>query len=357
VELSLGRLYVQDAQYEKAIDLLSLYLLDRPGASDAMLMLASAYEHTRNFPAAVELLQEASAAQPRQPRIATWLAEMNEQAGQWKEAAAVWGRLADGAPQNGSYRTRQANALVNAGDVDAGRRLLVSLTDRAPKDVAAWYLLSEVDRRAGNGAKAEQDARKIEEIDPADPRGPLALAAAKSAQGDHRAAVAVLEDARRRDTHNAELLFELGNEYEQAKRFDRAEQMFRDVIAAEPKNADALNFLGYLLADRGTKLDEAVTLITRALAIEANNPSFLDSLGWAYVKQDKLDRARDPLQRAAAALPRTSVIQDHLAELYFKMKLYRDAAEAWDRALDGDRSGIDVPAITKKRDRARAMAK
>jgi tetratricopeptide (TPR) repeat protein len=117
-----------------------------------------------------------------------------------------------------------------------------------------------------------------------------------------------------------------------------------------------LNSLGYLLADHGRKLDEAVELIKRALALEADSPSYLDSLGWAYFKLNRFDDARAPLERAASARPKTSVILDHLGELHFQVKRYRDAADAWDQALAGDREGIDVAAITKKRDRARQLA-
>src|SRR5262249_54690891 len=103
------------------------------------------------------------------------------------------------------------------------------------------------------------------------------------------------------------------------------------------------------------KLPEAVDLISRALKIETDNPSFLDSLGWAYVQQANFTAARDPLQRAAAALPKDSVIQDHLAELYFRLKLYDDAVATWARALSGDRAGVDVGEITKKRNRAKGL--
>lgn len=396
-ELTLGRLYVQAGQFPKAIETLRLFLLDRPDYPDALLLLANAYEHTHDLASAIETLEAAAAVQPDQARISTWLANLQEQSGRWTAAAAVWGRLAEAHPRNASYRNRQATALVNGGEISAGRQTLTRLTEQNPRDVGAWYLLSQVDRRAGDPARAEEDARRIAEIDPADPRGPLALAEAKAARGDYRGVVAVLdplvreprtadvengwharmaghlasalaeigdrtraisvlEAAYRRDRRNTDLLFDLGAAYERARRFDRAEETLREVIASEPRNAAALNYLGYMLAEQGKKLDEAVELISRALAIQADNPSFLDSLGWAYVKQSKLDRARDPLQRAAAALPRTSVIQDHLAELYFRLKRYSDAVAAWDRALDGDREGIDVGAVTKKRDRARALA-
>jgi tetratricopeptide (TPR) repeat protein len=221
LELTLGRLYVRGEQFVKAIEVLRLFLLDRPDYADGLVLLATAQEGTRA----------------------------------WKEAADNWSRLVRVQPRNVGYRARQGNALANSGD------------------------------------------------------------------------------------------------------FDGAEEAFRAVIAAQPGNASALNYLGYMLAERGAKLDEAVELITRALAIDRDNPSFLDSLGWAYVMQAKLESARDPLQRAAAALPKTSVIQDHLAELYFRLKQYPEAVAAWDKALDGDRAGIDVAVITQKRDRAKALAK
>jgi len=96
--------------------------------------------------------------------------------------------------------------------------------------------------------------------------------------------------------------------------------------------------------------------VQRALALEPGNPSYLDSLGWAYFRQSKLELARPPLEQAVAALPQNSVILDHLGEVYFQLKRYREAARVWDRALAGDRRDIDVESITKKRDKAKALA-
>ncbi len=174
--------------------------------------------------------------------------------------------------------------------------------------------------------------------------------------GEPKRAIEVIENASRRDAANGRLLFGLAEAYERDGQHDAAERTFRKIIAAEPKHAAALNYLGYMLADRGEKLDEAVGFITRALAIEGDNPSYLDSLGWAYFRLRRFGEALSPLVRAAALLPEISVIQDHLGDLYFEMKRYGEAAAAFGKALDGNRADVEVADITKKRDRARELA-
>ena len=134
---------------------------------------------------------------------------------------------------------------------------------------------------------------------------------------------------------------------------DEAERTFREILDADPSHAPSLNYLGYMLAERGRKLDEAVSFISRALEIDADNPAYLDSLGWAYYKQARYADALSPLERAASGLPGVSVIQEHLGDLYLQLKRYSDAAAAFDRALEGDRADIDEAAVRSKRDQAR----
>ena len=88
--------------------------------------------------------------------------------------------------------------------------------------------------------------------------------------------------------------------------------------------------------------------LKKALEIEPDNGSYLDSLGWAYFKADKLDLAEDNLQRAADQLKTNSVIQDHYGEVLFKLGRYDDAIAAWTRALAGDGDSIDKADIDKK---------
>jgi tetratricopeptide (TPR) repeat protein len=120
------------------------------------------------------------------------------------------------------------------------------------------------------------------------------------------------------------------------------------VLSKDPEHAPALNYLGYMLAERGERLDESVSLLNKALAIEPDNGSYLDSLGWAYYKADKLDLAVTNLERAAGQMQSNSVIQDHYGDVLFKLSRYDDAIAAWNRAIGGDGDSIDRATIDKK---------
>ncbi len=140
----------------------------------------------------------------------------------------------------------------------------------------------------------------------------------------------------------------LASTLERDRKYGDAEAIFRQIIADDPKNADAFNSLGYMFAERGQKLDEAIALVQRALTLEPGNAAYLDSLGWAYYKQNRFDQAEAPLREAAEKLPTVSVIQDHLGDLLDKRGLFEEAITAWQKALDGDSDSISRPDLDDK---------
>lgn len=397
VMLLLGQLYLRHEQPDKAVVVLRQFLNERPDYPQALLLLAQAYTATGRTAEGRELLDAFRKTQPSTVEDRAAAIDDLEEAGQWRQAAAEWATLIRQAPSVPLYQVRYAVALINGGDLERARQTLVALTTAQPKEIAAWYVLSQVERRLGNDAAAETAAQKILAIDATDARGPLAVAALRFAKkdyrgvvqaleprladpgphdvesgmfsrmagqaseawfelGDKKKAVQVLEAAERRAPDDQSLLFSLSSAYGRAKQIDQAERVARTALAKDASDARALNFLGYLLAENGRKLDEAVTLITRALAQDADNPAYLDSLGWAFYKQGKFAAAVEPLAKAAAGAPESSVIQEHLGDLYMQLKRYGEAVTAFDRALSGDGDGTEVPILTKKRDRARELA-
>jgi tetratricopeptide (TPR) repeat protein len=392
--LALSQAYLRRGRYDDAVMSLEAFMRTQPGYPEATLMLSAAHEGAGSVDRAAEVLEELVIAEPNYLRGRVAAAELYERLGRWDEAARHWGGAAGDRSEAG-YRLNQAAALINGERLEAARDTLREIVADVPDEIPAWYLLAVVERRLDNPTGAEAAARRIAAIDPEDARGLLAQAHALAAREDHRGVIELLQPrvdaARPRDVssgmfarlvselvaayeqageparaiqllerareEDAELLFALGAAYERHDRIDQAERAFRELIRRDPDHAGALNYLGYMLADRGERLDEAVAFVQRALDLDRNNPAYLDSLGWAFFKQGRLDEARGPLERAAAALPTVSVIQDHLGDLYLQLKRYSEAVRAFEQALAGDREDLNVTATSRKLDEARRLAR
>ena len=313
VDLTLGRLYLQTKSYDKAIALLRRVQLEQPGSTELAMMIATAEEGAGRTADAAETLREAIADNPKFFRGLIMLAELSEKQGEWDAAADAYTKAQALNPRI-DLASRRAAALINAGKAPAARDLLQPGAAKPDAEPMVLYLYATALRQSGDLAGAEAAARRLRAAAPNDPRG----------------------------------LYVLAQVLEQRKDFDGAERALREILERDPEDATALNYLGYMLAERGQRLDEAVTLVQRALKLEPGNPSFLDSLGWAYYQQGKLDLADPPLTEAAGKLPNNSVILDHLGDLRFKQRRFSDATAAWQRALNGDGESIDRQVIEKK---------
>ena len=129
------------------------------------------------------------------------------------------------------------------------------------------------------------------------------------------------------------VLFSHASLLERAKRFDESEAKFRELLEKDPDNAGALNYLGYMLADRNVKLDEAHDMIQKALDLEPDNGAYLDSLGWVYYRQDKLQLAERYLMRSLEQYGQDPVVHTHLGDVYFKLGRSEQARKHWERGL------------------------
>ena len=131
------------------------------------------------------------------------------------------------------------------------------------------------------------------------------------------------------------VFFMRGAMYERLKKYDASEAEFRKVLDMDPDSAGALNYLGYMLADRSVRLDEAQKMITRALELDPDNGAYLDSLGWVYYRQNRLDDAEQALVRALSksGIGQDPTVHDHLGDVYLKLGKTKDAITQWQASL------------------------
>jgi tetratricopeptide (TPR) repeat protein len=128
----------------------------------------------------------------------------------------------------------------------------------------------------------------------------------------------------------------------------------------DPTNAEALNYLGYMFADQGVRLDEAQNLIKRAVDIQPNNGAFLDSLGWVYYRLNRLDEAARQESRSVQLIPTDPTIHDHMGDIYFKLGKIKEAIDQWQLSMKefntsapGDLEPDEIAKVQKKLDGAR----
>jgi tetratricopeptide (TPR) repeat protein len=213
----------------------------------------------------------------------------------------------------------EANALVELGRVDEGVGLIRARLKGDADDYEEYLYISSLLINAGRGTEAVEAGRKALALVPAD------------------------DSAR---ANNALLL--ISSAQERAGDVKGSEATLRQILLKEPENATALNNLGYFLVERGERLDEALGMIERAVRKEPGNPSYLDSLGWAYFKQGKLNMAEKYLSDAARRNPGSVAIQEHLGDLFQKLGQKEKATGFWRKALSLASEAADSARIKAK---------
>ena len=209
-------------------------------------------------------------------------------------------------PDERSLKVLHASLLGEQGKVEEAVKELQGLLKNNPEDRETYLAIAQIYSQAKRYADAESAIRK-------------ALSLSTAADDQNYA------------------LFLLGGVYERQKKYDLAEEEFKKVLAGNPLDgqvtASAANYLGYMLADRGVRLEESVKYIRKALDLDPNNPAYLDSLGWAYYKMQKYDLAEPYLSKAGRLMANDPTIHEHLGHLYFQMGKKTMALQEWERAL------------------------
>lgn len=156
------------------------------------------------------------------------------------------------------------------------------------------------------------------------------------------------------------VLFLRGTLLDRQKRYDEAEETFHRTLALDPQNATVLNYLGYMLAERGVRLNEAIAMIRKAVELDPQNYAFLDSLGWAYFKAGQYALAEQYLHQAIERSAADPTVHDHLGEVYEKTGRLKLAVDQWERSLTeysrslpADAEPEDVAKVQHKLENAR----
>jgi tetratricopeptide (TPR) repeat protein len=315
--------YAASQQLKEAIPLYLRVLELQPDDANAREKLATGFVMTNQRDKAVEMLEQIIKDHPEKYQPYDLLAQVLDEearslqrANHLEEAKAKFAKVAANYEQSLLINPNHAGTYVRLAelllgplrDADRAVKLLAEARRRFPGAPEIVYYLAIAQREA---KQSQQAVATFEE----------ALHEAQLEEDD--------------DFVNAKFYFNYGAAAEQAGLYDKAADLLRKSIALDPANsAETCNYLGYMWADHNMNLDEAETMIRRALESEPNNASYLDSLGWVEFRKGQFGQALNDLLRAAKAAEREDpIVFEHIGDTYLKLNRTREALEAWQKAL------------------------
>jgi len=315
LNFTLGRMYTVSGQPQKGIEALRRVIEQSPYSPQARTALAQAYASIGDLKSAIETLDEIA---DDAPQLLEDMGKYQMSASLYKDAIGTYTRALQAQPNNRRFKQQ---------------RIIAAFEDKQFQQAATFA--------------AEAQAQH-----PDDPSFSRLQASALIKTGNTPRAIELLESTASK-FRDADTQLMLADVYNDSGRSTDAERTLRQLLVANPSDARVLNYLGYMLAQNGKDLDEAIRLVNRALLGDPGRAEYLDSLGWAYYKRGDLGEAEKYLSEAALKRPDHPEILDHLGDVYAKRGRWQEAISAWTKALASKEEGIEPAAVQKKIEDAR----
>jgi len=353
----LGRVYEETGRYTEAAKVMT-YLLDKGTGEEArsnrfvfQQHLAADYLEMGDYEKAISLYQDMAKVDPK--RTGPQLIQAYRVSKQFDKALSLGKDLSEKNPGDVEIGILYARALADAGKPREGTEVLARLLEENPDNIDLYVNLSQVYLQDKRYSDAEKILRQAETKSPDNIEiyvnlSQVYLQNKRFADAEQMLVLAENKSPDKED--NERLKIRLASVYEKQNDFDRAESIAKEILQADPQNAEALNYIGYMLADRGIRLEEAVNYVKEALAIEPQNGAYLDSLGWAFFKLNDLANAEKYLLEAGEIVRNDPTIEEHLGDLYFKTGNLQKARDFWTKSVNIGTEQEDVQKVRQKLD-------
>ena len=350
---------------DKAIAYYQRYLDVDPRDADIYFQMALVYQKRGDLKSAQSFYRKSIDLDPHQVASHLALADLYEEQKSSDAAVAEYETAAKIQPSNPLTLLRLGNLYYRDQKWAPAEKTFKTLETFAPKDPTVHYWLARIAEEKKAWKEAAAQAQESYDVSQ-DPQFLPLLAYYLTLDRQLTEAVKVLEKARGMESKNSNVYLFLGMDYldlnqpgkarevlikgvavypkdvqmrfqlaiaeDRLGHFDDAVREFQDLLTVDPKNAAAMNYLGYSWAERGMRLEESEKLVRQAVALEPDNGAYVDSLGWIRYKRGDAGEARALLEKATALSP-DPLIYDHLGDASLADRHPEEALQAWSKAL------------------------
>jgi tetratricopeptide (TPR) repeat protein len=293
-----AQLLIDAEQSEQALVVFNELLERSPERADLLFAAAVLAIEIEDLDAARDYLERLRTLGERPSDVAFLLGQIEEQAGNHEAALALFEEVRGQNRTNAQVRI--ARLWAKQGHLERARELFQQLRDQYPGETSAFYLI---------------EAEMLRD------------------QGLTEMALAVYNQALGEEPENADLLYARAMLAVGMGQVAMLERDLRQILMTDPDHVDALNALGYTLADRTDRLDAAKSFIERALQLRPDDPAILDSMGWVLYRQGQPAAAEEYLRRALAQ-GFDAEIAAHLGEVLWMLGRQEEARAVWGHALE-----------------------
>jgi tetratricopeptide (TPR) repeat protein len=296
----LARIFLEAKDYTRAFDQFTIIESSDPGDINIKAKMAFILIEQQRFQDAIVKLESVLALEPTSDKIRFYLGAVYEELKDYNAAVSNFQKV----PIGSSY---YAESVIHAS-------YLLKLQGDYPKAIATIEA----------GIKAKDDHPPFYAL----------YASLLDDLKQYGRAVTMLTEAVKKVPDQAQLYFFLGNMHDRLGHRDETVASMKHVLDLDKDHVQALNFLAYLYADSGSKLDDAEKMARRALELQPEDGYILDTLGWVIFKRGRVPEAIRVLEAAYKIQPNEAVIAEHLGDAYYQNQMPEKAKKLYMRATE-----------------------
>jgi tetratricopeptide (TPR) repeat protein len=347
--------------------------LNLGGASPALVgQLAFHYSTAGMLDSAKTTLLAGLEDFPNEPRLWAQLVEVYEAGGEIDSMRSAAQRMLNLQTNDHAVFERIGQKFISSGHMEDAENFFAKALEINPTSTPALFYLGRLAAETNRLEDAVGYFSRLREAEPQIPDGWINQALVIVRQGDTTQAISLLTegllsvqiergalrfalaqllvDADQSDSaltilkgvileggDSIRALFNVGAIHEQNGRFDEAVNTFELLLSIDPDHSQALNYLGYMFADRNVRLQESLDLIERALAVDSNSGAFIDSYAWVLYRLGRYEESLVQIRKAIELIPVDDpIVTEHLGDIHFALGNVAEARAAWQAALELD---------------------
>ncbi|WP_332065885.1 tetratricopeptide repeat protein [Bartonella sp. CB189] len=296
---------------EQGASLARLIKTPQQGAGEVLYNFGTALNHKSPGKVARIFQQLSLVLSPQNDATLFQLANISVRLNDLNQAIKFYRSLSPNSPYYKDGQLRLALILANQKNYNESIKLLTSLNKKIPNDRHILIMLAAIYMQENKFSDAEKTMNR---------------------------AIVRIKNFQQEDW---KLFYQRGIALERLQKWTKAENDLRKALELFPDQPQVLNYLGYSLVDRDQKLEESLHMLQKASTLRSQDSHVLDSLGWAYYKLKRYNKAVQILETAVKLQPEDPTLNDHLGDAYWQVGRKREAIFQWNHAIEGEPENVE----------------